>query len=239
MRTFKAYILVFALPILGSFAQDYPVPSGGTRPQIAYRLLTTWVDGYDRDAGKGKKIASTVLLSIGGLGVGAAGATGIWGDNLSQRFTGAPLDTSAKQGIILGAGIGGAALIVAGLVANSVPVENKRLAFADIFGERDPEVQEAMSVAALREQAAKGKERRVTAFISSLILPLLTGGIRVGINLAAGDPWSKDVVQNISYSSWSAASGIVGLFSKSKEELLYERYLTARDSLYGRPVGAP
>jgi hypothetical protein len=239
MRRTIATLLAVCLSTLGAIAQDYPVSSGGSRPQIAYRMLTTWVDGYERDAGQGKKVATSILYSMGGVGVAAAGATYLWGDDISRQVMGKPLSSDARQGIILGAGLGGAALIAAGLIVDAVPIEDKRAVYADIFEEHDAEVQEAMAVSVLRDQAQRGKERRIASFLSSLIVPLVTGGIRVGVNLALGEPWAKDVTKNVGYSSWSAASGILALFSKSKEELLYERYLTARDSLYGRPISAP
>jgi hypothetical protein len=219
--------------------QENQAASDGSRPQIAYRLFSTWADGYNHDVTSGKQIASTVLVSMGGLGLVAAGATWYWGDDVSRSMIGSPMDPNVKQGIILGSGIGGLALVITGAAVGSMKVPDQRAVYADIFDERDPEVQEAMAVAALRDQATRGKERRITSFVSSLVVPLVTGGIKVGINLASGETWSKDVLSSLGYSSWSMTSGIMALFSKSKEELLYDRYLTTRDSLYGSPVGAP
>jgi len=239
VRKVAGLVLALSLSTLGGFAQSFPTSSEPSHPQIAFRLLSTWVDNHDRSSGGGQLFASTFLMTAGGLGLATAGLTWFAGDEISTRASGYPLASDVKQGIVLGAGIGGAALVATGVAIRSMPVQNQRQVYADIFGERDPEVQEAMAVAALRDQAAKGKERRITSFISSLVVPLITGGIKVGINLSLGDPWSKDLGQSFGYSSWSMVSGLSALVSKSKEELLYDRYLSTRDALYGQPISKP
>jgi hypothetical protein len=219
-----------------AFAQiSLAMDGAGSRPQIAYRLFSSWVDENEREAGKGKGIAISLLFTGGGLALGGAIATFAGGDKISQSVSGQPMEPLLKQNLVIGLGIASAGLYTAGfLVAASKAPEYRRI-YSDVFGEPDPDVQEAMAVSILRYQADKGKEKRIASFISALALPLITGGIRASINLSKGDPWADGVFDSIKGQSWSIASGLVSLVSKTPEERLYERYLATRDALYGIP----
>jgi len=218
------------------FAQITLVMDGSvSQPQIAYRLFSSWVDEHERDAGKGKGIAMSLLFTGGGLALGGAIATFAGGDRISQSVYGQPMDPLVKQNLVIGLGIASASLYAAGFIVGASKAPEYRRMYSDVFSEPDPDVQEAMAVSILRYQADKGKEKRIASFISALALPLITGGIRAGINLSQGEPWADGVFDSIKGQSWSIASGLVSLVSKTQEERLYERYLATRDALYGIP----
>jgi hypothetical protein len=212
---------------LGSVQSD-------SQPQIAFKLFSNWADNYQADAKKGKAIATGILLGMGAVGLGGAAVTWYAGDDISNNVVGSPMDPDLKRNMALGFGISGAALLVTGAIVHSAPIKDYRSIYADVFQERDPEVREAMAVSVLRYQADKGRERRITSFISSCAVPLVVGLIRAGANVANNDPWSKDLMSSVGNSMWTVGGGVVQLFSKTNEERLYERYLSTRDALYGR-----
>ena len=233
-RTFAAVAIVCTFSF-AAVAQALPIADGAdaVKPHIAYHLFTNWADGYMAGARKGKAIGEGALFGLGAVSLAGSALAWYGGDAISNNASGAPMDPALKQNLTMGLGIGGGALILSGLLVGSIPIKDYRAIYSDVFQEKDPEVQEAMAVSILRYQADRGKERRIGSFVSGLIVPLLAGGIRAGVNLANGDPWGKDVVSTMGNSSWWMAGSIVNLFQKTPEERLYERYLATRDALYG------
>jgi hypothetical protein len=202
-------------------------------PQIAYRIFSNWVGERQERAPREKKAATIALYSIGGLALGASAATWFAGDDFSDCVAGSPMDPELKENLSLGLAIGGASFLIAGALVSSAPIKDYRAIYADVLNEGDPEIQEAMAVAALKYQSDRGKERRITSFVSGLAVPVFAGLLRAGANLIQGDEWTDGVWSSMQWSCWSAADGLVQLFRKTDEERRYERYLTARDALYG------
>jgi hypothetical protein len=215
-------------------AQSIPMsePSSLEKPEFAYHLFSNWADNYQDNAKKGKTIASTLLYS--GAAIGFAGSALSWfgGDAISNNATGSDLDPTLKQNLTIGFGASGAALLLSGIIVSAVPIKDYRAIYADVFQERDPEVREAMAASALRYQADQGKERRISSFVTSCVVPIIVGAITAGVNVAQGKTWSDGVLTSLGNSSWWMAGGIVSLINKSPEERLYDRYLSARDAFY-------
>jgi len=237
MQRIISSALLFSICALtiGAQSLDAHAPSASieAKPQIAYRLFSTWADNYESSAKHGKAVASGILYGGAALCLGGSALTWYGGNEISQSISGSTMDPEIRRDIALGLGLGGGALLITGMIVSSTSIKDYRSIYADVFEEKDPEVQEAMAVSVLRYQADQGKERRITSFVSSFAVPILAAGIRAGINVAAGDPWGKDVLSSVQGASWWMVGGLVSLFQKSKEERLYERYLSTRDALYG------
>jgi hypothetical protein len=235
MRKIITVLLIASLGSIAAFSQGISVRAGSEpeRPQVAYRLFSTWADNYMSEARKGKLIAETILYSGGAISLAGSALTWYGGDEISRELGSGPMDPELKQNLALGLGIGGGALILSGMIVHSVPVQDYRAIYADVFEERDPEVQEAMAVSVLRYQADKGKERRITSFISGLVVPVLVCGVTAGINASQGRNWSDGLEGSLQGSSWGFVGSLTSIFTKSPEERLYERYLATRDALYG------
>jgi hypothetical protein len=236
MRRTIFTLLIASLFTVSVIAQeDTPIPTNGTaaRPEIAYRLFSTWADNYQVEATRGKTIATTFLYAGGAISLAGSALTWYGGDAIAQNACGSPMDPELKQNLTLGLGIGGAVLLVSGMVVASVPIKDYRAIYSDIFQEKDPDVREAMAVSVLRYQSDRGKEKRIASFITSFVAPILAGAIKAGINVSQDKVWSDDLLGFVGTSSWSMAGGVVSLFSKSPEERLYERYLTTRDAYLG------
>jgi hypothetical protein len=223
-------LAMIAVPVV---AQIEISEAKAENPQIAYRIFSSWVNEKQERAPREKKAATIALYTIGGLALGAGATTWFAGDDISEWACGSPMDRELKENLSLGLAIGGASFLVAGIMVSSAPVRDYRAIYSDVLNEGDSEIREAMAVAALKYQADRGKERRITSFVSGLAVPILAGLLRAGANLIEGDEWSEGVWPSMQWSCWSAANGVVQLFQKTDEERRYERYLTARDALYG------
>jgi hypothetical protein len=228
-----ASIVIACLCSFPVLAQTLPTLPQEPKPQIAYNLFSTWADNYMTSARRGQTIAEGVLFTTGALSLAGSALTWYGGDEISRNASGSPMDADLKQNLTMGLGIGGGALVLSGMIVGSFPIKDYRSIYADIFKEKDPEVQEAMAVSVLRYQADKGKERRITSFITGLVVPVLSCCILGGVNVANGDSFGKDFMRNLGNSSWWMAGSIVSLFQKTSEERLYDRYLATRDALYG------
>jgi energy-converting hydrogenase Eha subunit A len=220
---------LFSLPVL---AQNPPIRFSSDKPQIAYHLFSTWADNYQTEATRGKVIGSTILYSIGALGTAGSIVTWTKGDEIAREITGSPIDPELRNGLTLGLGIGAGVSFLSGILVSVTPIKDYRAIYADVFQENDAEVQEAMAASVLHYQADRGKERRITSFVSGLIVPLIAGGITASINAAQGRNWTDGMFDSIKGSSWSMAWSITSLFSKTEEERLYDRYISARDAYY-------
>jgi hypothetical protein len=237
MKRIIALALCLATLAIPVAAQIQVAGAEKENPQIAYRIFSSWVNERQERAPREKRAATIALYTIGGVTLAAGAATWFAGDDISEWCAGSPMDRELKENLSLGLAIGGASLLVAGALVSAAPIPNYRAMYSDVMNESDPEVQEAMAVAALKYQADRGKERRITSFVSGLAVPVFAGLIRAGGNLVAGEEWSDGVWSSMQWSCWSAASGVVQLFQKTDEERRYERYLTARDALYGASAG--
>lgn len=203
--------------------------------QIAYKLLAAWADKSYADQRYGKNVATGILAGSGGLLITSAAVTYFAGDSISRSATGAPMNGDLKQNLSLGLGAGGLALVGAGLIVAAVPLQDPHLVWSDVFKENDASLREAMAVSAIRSLAQQGKERRMVSFITSFLVPVLTGGIQVGVNLSQNKVWSDGLLKTIGSSTWSIAGGVASLLTTSPEEKLYERYLVAKSAYQGTP----
>jgi hypothetical protein len=233
MRRIVPVLVIACLSSAMAFTQSLPtIKFSDGKPQIAYRLFSNWADNYMADARRGKTIAEAVLYSSGAVSLAGSALTWFGGDAISQEIDGVPMDPELKQNLALAFGITGAALVLSGSIVSSVPIKDYRAIYADVFEERDPEVQEAMAASVLRYQADRGKERRITSFVSGLLVPIIACGITAGINSAQGRSWSDGLLSSLQGSSWGMAGSITSLFTRTPEERLYQRYLSTRDALY-------
>jgi len=231
MRKLLSLVILAALLALPLIAQNPPIRFSDGKPQVAYHLFSTWADNYMARARRGKIAGESILLGTGALAVGGAAATWYAGDTLSQQAGWGSMDYSLKQDLTMGLGIGGGLLLASGLIVSAVPIKDYRAIYADVFEERDSEVQEAMAVSVLRYQADRGKERRISSFIAGVAVPVLAGLITGGANVAQGRRWDDGMFDSLRSSSWTMAWSVTSLFTKTEEERLYERYLTTRDAL--------
>jgi hypothetical protein len=221
-----AVLLLLCLSLGGLAAQD--------QPDIAYRILSGYIDKKEANSGMGLKTGGSIVMGLGGLIVAGAATTYFAGDDIA-RSAGAPagLDPDIKIGLSIGLGVGGLVLSSVGYgMAFSKP-RDYRLEYAEVFHEDDRQIREAMAVAVLRDLSIKAKNARVTSALSSFLVPVLSAAIRAGVNLSNGKEWSDGVMSSISWSAWSIAGGITGLFGSSEEERLYAKYLSGREALYG------
>lgn len=234
-RTISSLLIacLFAAPAIAQEATPIPTTVNEAKPEIAYRLFSNWADNYQVEAKRDKTIATTFLYAGGALSLGGAALTWYAGDAISEKTWGSPMDPDFKQNMTLGMGIGGAVLLVSGIIVASVPIKDYRAIYSDVFQEKDPEVREAMAVSVLRYQSDRGKEKRIASFITSFVAPILACAITAGINVSQDKRWSDDLLSSVGNSSWIMAGGLVSLFSKSPEERLYERYLATRDAYLG------
>ena len=215
-----------------------PLPGLGSttaidHSQIGFNLFSGWVDNYQRDATRAKFVGSTILYGTGSLAAAGAIATWLKGDEISEAIVGEPMESSLRQNITLGLGIGAGALYLGGIIVSTVPIKDYRSIYADVYNEKDPEVREAMAVSVLRYQADQGRERRITSFVTGFAVPIVASIVTSSIYAAQNKSWSEGFWSALQGSTWSMAGSVVVLFQKTPEERLYERYLSARDALYG------
>ncbi len=220
-RNRAAAALLIALAISPAFASE---------PEIAYRFLGDYVAA--KEAKAGDKTGAYVMLGTGAFLAASSAAAWFYSDDISQAFDYGPIDPTLKNGLTLGFAIGSAASFGIGLGLYAAPPKNYRLEFASVFQESDPELREALAAATLRDLAIQAKQSRVAGALSSLLIPAIGAIIRVSTNVSEGKAWQTDLMMSISSNSWSLIGGITNLMTRSKEELLYERYLAARDALY-------
>ncbi len=218
--------LAFLLCLGSLFAQD--------QPEIAYRILTSYIEKKEGGRGGDSRAGGAIVAGLGGLLIAGAATTWFAGDAIAQSAglaTG--MDPDTKAGLSIGLGVGG--LVLSGVGAGIIfsKPHDYRLEYGEVFKEDDRLVREALSVAVLRDMSVKAQKARVTKAISNLLVPVLTAAIRAGVNLSTGKEWSDGVVSSISWSAWSVATAISGLFGSTEEERLYAKYLAGRDALYG------
>jgi hypothetical protein len=230
-------LLIACLFAASAIAQSIPVsPTGDLeKPQFAYHLFSNWADNYQVTAKRGKRIGETILFSGAALGLAGSALTWYGGDAISNNATGSPMDPDLKRNLTMGLGISGGVFLLSGIIVASVPIKDYRAIYADVFEEKDPEVREAMAVSALHYQADQGKERRISSFLTSCLVPIIAGAITAGVNVGQGKDWNNGLLNSIANSSWWMAGGIISLFQKTPEERLYERYLSSRDAYFGSP----
>jgi hypothetical protein len=229
MRHRIVCVLLILASAIGVAAED--------QPQIAYRILSGYIDKKEAESESGRRIGGTILTSVGGSLLVAGGITYFAGDYLAENvFGGGPMDPEVKRNVSLGLGIGGLGAMGIGAGILAAKPHDFDVDYAEVFAESDSQVREALAVAALKDLAIRGKKDRMVSAISNLAVPLLWGAIRAGMNSIEGRPWDDKLFDNFYWSAGSIASGVASIVSQSEEERLYEKYLAGRDALYGDRV---
>jgi hypothetical protein len=223
-RIFIAFLVLLALAAGQIRAEE---------PQLAYRILSTYVDQRQAKADDGNLVGGLVLAGAGGLLLSGAATTWFYGDDISRAATGQPIDPELRNNMTLGLGIGGLATIgvSAGLLA--AKPHDWRAEYAEVFEEEDPQVQEALAVASLRDIAVKGKQERIRGAFSNLLAPVLFAVIKAGVNSVEGKEWSDGIVDGLRWNIFSIVGGASSLLGSSEGERLYDKYLAGREALYG------
>lgn len=203
------------------------------KPQIAFRLLDDYLSKEQVQREK-SRIGSGIFGLVAGIAmIGGSAAAWFYGDQIySACGWGASMDPALKLGITAGLAAGGGICVWSGIDALARPATSLKERYADVYGEPDSEVQEAMAVATLKYLSVKARNSRLGAIISDASWIATTVGIAVGSNLADGLPWFHGLQWTVLGQSWSIGDGIGRLFFKSEAELLYDKYLTAREALY-------
>lgn len=210
--------------------------AGAQTPQIAYRLLDDYIDKQQEKAEKGRVAKGITGIVIGGLLIGAGAATWIYGDEAYAHMSnGGTLNPSLKAGMAVGIAAGGGFCVWGGIETLTSRPKDLRLRYASVYEEDDPEVQEAMAAATIRDMAGTGRGKRIGSIVTKLSVATLCIAINIGGNLASGRGWDEDLTGVLLWQSGSIGSAIGDIFTKSEGELLYEKYLAAREALYSSP----
>ncbi len=213
------------------------LPLAAQEPQIAFRMLDSYVQGKQAEldssskAGAAFSIVAGALLLGGGIGLYAAG------DRISDSMGVQRMDVGLKLGISLGLGVTGGVLLVGGIRGAARKPRDLRMDYADVYGEPNPLVQEAMAAATLKSMADRGRNGRIGAAIANISVAAITTGISIGANVSEGLPWSKDLDKTLGAQVWTLGGAIGSIFSLSEEERLYAKYLAAREAYYALPQG--
>jgi hypothetical protein len=209
------------------------------QPQIAYRILTGYIDKKASESLSGRKGAGIGLSIGGGLVLASGAVTYLWGDSIARAAGGPALDPTVKTSVSIGLGVGGLALLsIGGSLAAARP-KDYRSEYGEVFEERDPLVREALAVAVLRDLAIKGEKKRVSGAVMNLLFPVIYGAIQAGANLSQGKVWHDQVLNGLYWTAWNVASGVSELFGSSEEERLYEKYRAGREALFGNGSSRP
>ncbi len=218
-----AAILVLASVAGYAFSQDK------AEPQIAYRILSDYVQQKEEDAGKTRAIVGWSLVGVGTVVV--AGSATAWA---TQDLWRASLPVSSDQVTItcLAVAGGGAAAIIGGIVTLAYPHNTMDKEYALIFKEKDPVVQEALAAAALKVSADGARDRRITGAIVGLAVPVVTLVVQSALNVSTNKPWYNGYDSVGAWQVPSIATNISSFFTESSEERLYDKYLAAKSAIY-------
>jgi hypothetical protein len=212
-------ILAAALAASGLSAEE---------PQIAFRLLDDYVQHRQDRLNRSMDSGGLASIICGVLLVGAASAVYFAGDGISQSISGAPMEAGYRNTLSLGLTVGGAALVVSGSVMVGTPARDLRSEYSDVFREDDPVIQEAMAAATLKSMADRAKSSRIGSIALWGTGFGLLAALKIGANIYEGNPWAVDLSGTV----WSLAGIIPPLLNKKDEELLFDKYIAAREAIY-------
>ncbi|MEI6385345.1 MAG: hypothetical protein WCQ50_01835, partial [Spirochaetota bacterium] len=153
------------------------------QPEIAYRILSSYVDKQEAEGDRGLKIGGLVSYGIGSTLAAAAATTWLAGNRISQATSGHVLDPDTRLGMTLGFGIGSAVMLGVGTGLSFSHAPDYRVEYAEVFKEKDAQVREALAVAVLHDLSTKGKKERISGAVSSLLVPVLSAAITAGMNV--------------------------------------------------------
>jgi len=228
MKLFVSLLLILALTV-PAFAEDT------SQPQIAYRILSDYLQKQESERQSSRKALSIVSITAGSLVITGAMATLIFEDDIARSMGQETLfnDDAVRYGVVGSSTLVGGLLIGAGVRGLTRPHNfDLRADYQSVFEESDPLVQEAMAAGALRTIADKGKSSRVASAIIDIGTPILGVIVTAITNTAAGDEWYRDLTDVTVWQVGNVVRGVAKLARKSNEELLYDKYLAAREALF-------
>jgi hypothetical protein len=203
------------------------------KPQIAFRLLDDYIIKEQAQKEKSRLSSGLFGLGFGAVLLGGSAATWFFGDQAYSYFGGGPsMDPMLKTGLSIGLAAGGGVCVLTGIDTLARPSKSLKDRYADVYGEQDSEVQEAMAVATLKYLSEKARNRRLGAIISDGSWIVTAIGCAIGDNFANSLPWFHGLQWTVLGQSYFIGDGIGKFFFKSDAELLYDKYLTAREALY-------
>jgi hypothetical protein len=201
-------------------------------PQIAFRFLDDYVQQRQARLNREASTGAIGQIIAGSLLASAAATIYFAGDSISQSATGSPMDRDLKTALSLGCGAGGLALVVSGTATIGSKPRDLRMEYSNVFLEEDPRVQEAMAAATLKTMADRSKASRIGSAALQVTGVGLITAFKIGANLYERKTWSDDLVNTLQGQVWALASIIPTLMNKNEEEMLWEKYLAAREALY-------
>ncbi len=228
----KKTISIILLIVTGfqAFAQ-----SDNSRPQIAYRILTDYIEEKEEDNLTGLKTGSIVSTIAGGTLIAASGVMYFWGDDIIGAFSEeAAADwTPETRDITCGSiALGGIVSLTAGVVIAFTPPTDYRAEYSYVLDEPDPVVQEALAAGVLFDLAEEGKRNRIISGITDISTPLISLGITMIFNSVENRPWYEDNEYNFISLGLNLVRGLSKIiWDKSDKEKLYDKYLAAKETL--------
>ena len=223
----KLSVLVMILLLSGGilFSED-------TQPQIAYRLLDEYVT--EKEESSSRKTSGIINLSLGAAVLAGSALMWFWGDDITESVSAAGQPWEKKTKYIACGSLAGTGIILIGLGTGLllVPPRDYRSEYASVYEAEDPVVQEALAVATLKDLAEEGRCTRIIYGWTNLSFTVATLGAQVAVNIAKNREWHKDLGSVFIWQISTVVTGIVSFFSKSDEERLYEKYLTAKQAIY-------
>jgi hypothetical protein len=219
-------ILLLSLTAFGALAQSR------SEPQIAYRILGDYI--VKKQSQADDRLWAGIMLGTGGVFLAGGAASWFLGDTISQAVapgnTGWTEENKFRVSIVLG-GIGAASSAV-GLIGMIAPSEDWKKKFQLIYDEKDPVVQEALSVASLKELADSGRDRRITSAAVNIATPLAVLLLQTILNVSTGKSWYQGYESVGSWQIPAIVAAATTIATPSSEERLYEKYMSARAAIY-------
>ncbi len=219
-------ILAVAASSLSLFAEE---------PQIAFRIFDDYVQEKQERAQRDKIGGGIAGIVTGAVLLGGGAAVWFFGDQAyPAMFDGAALNPGLKIGLTAGLGIGGGLSMIGGIDRLAKPTKDLRLQYASVYQEEDPAVQEALAAATLMGMSNKARTQRVVSAITRLSVATLTVAITIGANIASSGSysWNSNISDALLSQVWMISGAIGSIFSKSQDELLYDKYLNTKDIFY-------
>ena len=208
-----------------------PVSPASANSQIAYLLLSEYV--LEKELGQEAQIGGLITMLIGTSAVVGAGTMWVFGDEITAWLStdGQSWDQTTKYmvcGSLTASGIGGL-FLGAGMYFSNPNAYH--LKYAYVLESQDLKTREVLAAAALADLAAQGRRKRILSATARTAVPVLTICAAILTNVTEGRKWHEEVPSGSVWQIGQLVSGVTDYFSRSEEELLYERYLLARLAL--------
>lgn len=223
MKHYMAVALMFGMAGV-AFGQ-----AGSAEPQIAYRILSDYVQQKADDEGLTHAIVGWSFVGCGAV-LGAASGAAWYHQDQWETYAGMTQDQANIA--CLAVGSVGAAFIVAGAVTLCLPNDDIKKQYQVVFKETDPVVQEALAVAAIKDAAETGRNNRITGAIWGFAVPVVTLVVQSMLNVSQNKPWYDGYDTASEWQVPTIVTNITALFTESPEERLYDKYLAAKAAIY-------